>query len=99
MGDTCVAMEEWVANPSANTSLKEILPCVDISTTDRALNETRLFVNDTITGINNNIQKLLNNGTTSQRLPMLCNPLEPSFSIPNCVNVSDASKVRFLVTF
>ena len=99
MGDTCVAMEEWVANPSANTNLKEILPCVDISTTDRALNETRLFVNDTITAVNNNIQKLLNNGSTSQGLPILCNPLEPSFSIPNCVNVSDASKVSFLVTF
>ena len=99
MGDTCVAMEEWVANPSANTNLKEILPCIDTNTTDRALNETQLFVNDTITGVNDNIQKLLNNGSTSKGLPLLCNPLETSFSIPNCVNVSGASKVRFLVTF
>jgi hypothetical protein len=93
-------MGEWAANPSANTTLKEILPCVDINTTDAALAQTRAIVNSTINGINADIQKLLNsnnnNGSTSasQLLPLICNPLDPSFSIAGCVNASDAATVR-----
>ncbi|XVE89023.1 hypothetical protein DITRI_Ditri19aG0116800 [Diplodiscus trichospermus] len=29
VADTCVAMDEWVQNPMANSSMKELLPCWD----------------------------------------------------------------------
>lgn len=91
VGDTCIAMKQWVANPSAQTSLQDILPCVDISTTNRALNETSGLTNDTVTGINAVISTVLNNGT-SQGLPLMCNPLDPSISAPGCVNILSASQ-------
>jgi hypothetical protein len=102
-------MGEWAANPSANTTLKEILPCVDINTTDAALAQTRTIVNNTINGVNSDIQKLINNNTTtttttngssttaSELLPLICNPLDPSFSIAGCVNASNAASVSVCV--
>ncbi|KAI5058252.1 hypothetical protein GOP47_0026422 [Adiantum capillus-veneris] len=91
IGDTCIAMEQWVANPSAQTSLQEILPCVDINTTDTALDQTRALTNDTVTGINAGISTVLNNGTT-QGLPLMCNPLQPTLNAPGCVDISSASQ-------
>lgn len=91
IGDTCISMQEWVANPSAQTSLQDILPCVDISTTNKALNQTRTLTNDTVTGVNNVITTSLNNGS-SQGMPLMCNPLESSLSSDGCVNISSASQ-------
>ncbi|CAJ1944714.1 unnamed protein product [Sphenostylis stenocarpa] len=31
-GDTCVAMDEWVVNPTTHTAVDEILPCVEKAT-------------------------------------------------------------------
>ncbi|MCO5585706.1 hypothetical protein L7F22_039642 [Adiantum nelumboides] len=91
IGDTCIAMEQWVANPSAQTSLQEILPCVDINTTDRALSQTRTLTNDTVNGINTVLSTVLNSGTT-QGLPLMCNPLQPTLNAPGCVDISAASQ-------
>nr|GEZ86156.1 uncharacterized protein [Tanacetum cinerariifolium] len=41
MGDTCVAMDEWVQNPTAHTALDEILPCVDNATAQETLYESK----------------------------------------------------------
>ncbi|XP_020535333.2 uncharacterized protein LOC105635043 [Jatropha curcas] len=40
VGDTCVAMEEWVQNPTAHTALDDILPCVDKATAQQTLSES-----------------------------------------------------------
>lgn len=90
IGDTCVAMKEWSANPSAQTSLSEIIPCVDISTTNKTLDETKRVTNETIMGINS-VLATLNQGS-SRSVPLLCNPVETQLSPPNCSNISDAPK-------
>ncbi|KAE8724551.1 putative Fasciclin-like arabinogalactan protein 20 [Hibiscus syriacus] len=38
ISDTCLAMEEWVEHPHAETALSNILPCVDQRTTNHTLN-------------------------------------------------------------
>ncbi|XP_065866514.1 uncharacterized protein [Euphorbia lathyris] len=40
VGDTCVAMDEWVQNPTARTSLDDILPCVERATAQQTLSES-----------------------------------------------------------
>ncbi|KAH7290211.1 hypothetical protein KP509_30G036500 [Ceratopteris richardii] len=92
VGDTCVSMEEWVANPSAQTNLQDILPCVDINTTDRALEQAKIISNDTITGINGVITAVLNNGSQTQGLPLMCNPIQPNLNSPGCVDTGSASQ-------
>ncbi|KAH7429754.1 hypothetical protein KP509_09G064800 [Ceratopteris richardii] len=92
IGDTCVSMEEWVANPSAKTNLADILPCVDVNTTDRALEQTRATMNETLTGINSVITSNLNNGSQTKGLPLMCNPLEPSLNVPGCADVDRVSQ-------
>ncbi|KAK6118006.1 hypothetical protein DH2020_048250 [Rehmannia glutinosa] len=41
MGDTCVAMNEWVVNPTAHTALDDIIPCVDPATAQEALSQSK----------------------------------------------------------
>ncbi|KAI4344218.1 hypothetical protein L6164_011469 [Bauhinia variegata] len=40
VGDACVAMDEWVQNPTAHTALDDILPCVDNATAQEILLRT-----------------------------------------------------------
>lgn len=37
VSDTCIAMDEWVKNPTAHTALDDILPCVDNATAQETL--------------------------------------------------------------
>ncbi|KAG8656217.1 uncharacterized protein LOC110613992 isoform X2 [Manihot esculenta] len=60
VGDTCVAMDEWVQNPTAHTALDDILPCVDKATAQQILSESKQVtfqlvevVNTFITNISN----------------------------------------------
>ncbi|PWZ57216.1 hypothetical protein Zm00014a_014182 [Zea mays] len=41
VGDTCVAMGEWVQHPQARTALDDILPCVDTAAAKEALNRSK----------------------------------------------------------
>ncbi|KAJ9567913.1 hypothetical protein OSB04_003879 [Centaurea solstitialis] len=41
MGDTCVAMDEWVQNPTAHTALDDILPCVDNTTAQETVFQSK----------------------------------------------------------
>ncbi|WVZ77596.1 hypothetical protein U9M48_025449 [Paspalum notatum var. saurae] len=41
VGDTCVAMGEWVRHPQARTALDDILPCVDTAAATEALNRSK----------------------------------------------------------
>lgn len=95
IGDTCVAMEEWVANPSAKTSLSDILSCLDVNTTDKTLDQARKLTNETVTGINNIITSHFN-GNSSQGMPAMCNPVEPDLSPSGCVTLTDAVKTVWL---
>ncbi|GLT34367.1 hypothetical protein SLA2020_088860 [Shorea laevis] len=46
ISDTCMAMEEWVENPQAETALGNILPCVDQRTTNHTLIQSKQVIND-----------------------------------------------------
>ncbi|KAJ9189963.1 hypothetical protein P3X46_001206 [Hevea brasiliensis] len=60
VGDTCVAMDEWVQHPTAHTALDDILPCVDKATAQQTLSESKKVtfqlvgvVNTFITNVSN----------------------------------------------
>ena len=42
--DTCEAMDQWAQHPQAETALSNILPCVDESTTNRTLYQSKEVV-------------------------------------------------------
>ncbi|KAL2641858.1 hypothetical protein R1flu_009445 [Riccia fluitans] len=58
IGDTCVAMEEWVARPFANTTLDEILPCADPATANSALVNSKDYTDQIITLANQGITRI-----------------------------------------
>ncbi|KAL8464589.1 hypothetical protein ACS0TY_034192 [Phlomoides rotata] len=88
MGDTCVAMNDWVNNPTANTALDQIIPCVDKATAQQALSESKevtfqmvQLVNGIIGNISNrnlppNAAPLYYN-QSGPFVPLLCNPYNP----------------------
>ena len=95
-------MGEWIANPLAKTTLKEILPCVSMNVSHSVLDQTTQLVNDTIRGINKGIETHFINGSTSSPILPLCNPsfsMSSSLSLVaqdvNCVNISIAAQVSF----
>ncbi|KAF3957160.1 hypothetical protein CMV_017804 [Castanea mollissima] len=45
VSDTCMAMEEWVEYPHAETALSNVLPCVDHRTTNQTLVQSKKIVN------------------------------------------------------
>lgn len=88
VGDTCIAMEDWVSNPSAKTNLDEILPCVDVATASQALQVASKLVNETANGINGIISQL--NINVTEQVPPLCNPVQANLSVVGCRNFTDA---------
>lgn len=96
MGDTCVAMQEWVAHPYARTSLDAILPCVDPQTGANTLAQSK----ETVSTITNNVNTAFNlvinkdNGAlvyynqSGPEVPTLCNPYgpAPNYTETPCAN-------------
>ncbi|KAI7744673.1 hypothetical protein M8C21_033075 [Ambrosia artemisiifolia] len=87
VGDTCVAMNEWVENPMAHTALDDILPCVDNSTAQETMSQSKEvefqlveMVNTIINNISNinpqpSFPRALNYNQSGPLVPTLCNPL------------------------
>ncbi|CAM6087089.1 unnamed protein product [Calypogeia fissa] len=80
IGDTCLAMQEWVANPEANTSLDKFLPCngaaaaAAIPLSAGYTNQIVNYVND---GIRNQVNRNLPLGSggynqSGPLVPTLC---------------------------
>ncbi|KAK8926609.1 hypothetical protein KSP39_PZI018250 [Platanthera zijinensis] len=105
VGDTCVAMDEWVLKPHAGTALDDILPCVDSATVAESLLrrkelvlELTNVVNDVIANISNADFRPpaspLNYNQSGPLMPMLCNPYAPDLRerkcLPSEVNFDDA---------
>ncbi|KAJ4831364.1 hypothetical protein Tsubulata_043535 [Turnera subulata] len=108
VGDTCIAMEEWVLHPTAKTALDDIIPCVDNATAQETLVQTKTVsyqlsaVVDTI--INNVSNKdvppqagALYYNQSGPPVPALCNPFNPDLSDRKCapgeVELSNATEV------
>ncbi|XP_047318864.1 uncharacterized protein LOC124922167 isoform X2 [Impatiens glandulifera] len=85
VGDTCIAMDEWVKNPTAHTALDDILPCVDKATAQQTLTQSKdvtsalvsivngIIANVSNVNVPNNLKPLYYN-QNGPLVPFLCNP-------------------------
>ncbi|KAM5564409.1 hypothetical protein ABKV19_018813 [Rosa sericea] len=106
--DTCIAMDEWVQNPTAHTALDEILPCVDSATAQETMLRSKEvtaqlvnLINEVITNVSNinfaaNFVPMYFN-QSGPLVPLLCNPFSPDLTDRACtageVNLNNATAV------
>ncbi|CAK9316916.1 unnamed protein product [Citrullus colocynthis] len=107
VSDTCMAMEEWVDNPHAETALSNILPCVDHKTTNQTLIQSKKIVNDIVSVVDQFVYNFANANPppgspnycnqSGPSMPALCYPynsqLEESRCGDNDVTIENASTV------
>lgn len=86
VGDTCVAMGEWVQHPQARTALDDILPCVDTAAANEALDRSKevnyqlvAVLNAALTNVSNRdfppqAPPPINYNQSGPAVPLLCNP-------------------------
>ncbi|XP_073040081.1 uncharacterized protein [Primulina eburnea] len=88
MGDTCVAMNDWVMNPTAHTALDKVIPCVDVDTAQETLSQSKdvtfqvvRLVNGIITNVSNaqnlpppSVAPLISYNQSGPFVPLVCNP-------------------------
>ncbi|KAK6118367.1 hypothetical protein DH2020_047938 [Rehmannia glutinosa] len=107
-GDTCVAMNQWVQNPTAHTALDDILPCVDKATAQDTLNKSKEVTSQLVNLINTVISNVSNinfapnfvplyYNQSGPLLPSLCNPFNPDLTDRACapgeVDLTNATQV------
>ncbi|GKU90219.1 hypothetical protein SLEP1_g4238 [Rubroshorea leprosula] len=108
ISDTCMAMEEWVENPQAETALSNILPCVDQRTTNHSLIQSKQVINDLVNVVNTYIYTFANSDPTKDDttqyynqsgppMPPLCYPFNSQLQDRECtsqeVSMANASLV------
>ncbi|EPS66145.1 hypothetical protein M569_08631, partial [Genlisea aurea] len=98
VGDTCVAMEEWVNNPTAHTALDTIIPCVDPATAQQALNQSKQVTFQVVRLVNLIVANVSNvdlppgsppsspisYNQSGPPVPLLCNPYDSDLSNAAC---------------
>ncbi|XP_031096709.1 uncharacterized protein LOC116000966 [Ipomoea triloba] len=107
-GDTCVAMNQWVQNPTAQTALDDILPCVDNATAQETLTKTKevtsqltIVINQVITNVSNNnfapVFVPFYYNQSGPLVPQLCNPYNSDLTDRACspgeVDFNNATQV------
>ncbi|XP_048129461.1 uncharacterized protein LOC115752701 [Rhodamnia argentea] len=107
MGDTCVAMEEWIQNPTAHTSMDDILPCMDNATAQETLLQTKDVTFQLVHVVNRFIGNISNHNfpagsgpvyfnQSGPLVPLLCNPFHHDKTDRSCadgeVNFDSASQ-------
>ncbi|KAK9279394.1 hypothetical protein L1049_013073 [Liquidambar formosana] len=106
--DTCVAMDDWVQNPTAHTALDDILPCVNSETAQETLLKSKEVtfqlvevINQVITNVSNinfspNFPSVYYN-QSGPVMPILCNPFHPDSTDRACspgeVDLNNATQV------
>ncbi|PIA45612.1 hypothetical protein AQUCO_01600079v1 [Aquilegia coerulea] len=97
VADTCVAMDQWVQNPTAHTALDDILPCVDNATANESLLRSKQVsfqlvnvVNQVINNMSNaNFPAFLpppvNVNQSGPLVPVLCNPFNSDMTERQCI--------------
>lgn len=95
VADTCVAMDEWVKYPMAQTALDDILPCVDNATAQETLLRTKDVSYQLVNVVNGIIRNVSNVNVppnfgplyfnqSGPLMPVLCNPLNSDFTDRQC---------------
>ncbi|XP_058226671.1 uncharacterized protein LOC131335362 isoform X2 [Rhododendron vialii] len=96
VGDTCVAMDQWVRHPTAHTALDDILPCVDNATAQATLSQSQEvtyqlvgIVNGVIANVSNvnvppSVPQPLYFNQSGPLVPLLCNPFNADLSNRTC---------------
>ncbi|GLT91919.1 hypothetical protein SLE2022_097800 [Rubroshorea leprosula] len=108
ISDTCMAMEEWVENPQAETALGNILPCVDQRTTNHTLIQSKQVIKDIVNLVNTYIYNIANSdhsrddtvrfyNQSGPTMPPLCYPFDSQLQDRECtsqeVSMANASLV------
>ncbi|ESW15007.1 hypothetical protein PHAVU_007G036200 [Phaseolus vulgaris] len=96
ISDTCMAMGEWVANPHTESALSNVLPCVDQSTTNKTLFQSKQVVINIANVVNQFIYNAANLNITQgtpgyynqsgPKMPSLCYPFDSQFQERQCTN-------------
>ncbi|GLT69858.1 hypothetical protein SLA2020_419750 [Shorea laevis] len=107
VSDTCMAMEEWVEYPHAETALSNILPCVDQRTTNQTLVQSKKIIVQIVNVVNEFIYTYANTYPSQESayyynqsgplMPPLCYPYDSQLQDRQCgpqeVSVANASAV------
>ncbi|XP_062170720.1 uncharacterized protein LOC133876455 [Alnus glutinosa] len=107
VSDTCMAMEEWVEYPHAETALSNILPCVDQRTTNQTLVQSKKVIVQIVNVVNEFIYTYANTYPSQESsyycnqsgplMPALCYPYDSQLQDRQCgsqeVSVANASVV------
>jgi len=95
VGDTCVAMDDWVTHPQAHTALDDILPCMDVATANLSLYRSQEVTAQLVALVNNVVVNISNRefppgllplyfNQSGPLMPVLCNPFNPDMSPRAC---------------
>ncbi|XP_011020250.1 PREDICTED: uncharacterized protein LOC105122690 [Populus euphratica] len=108
VADTCISMDEWVQNPTAKTALDDIIPCVDNTTAQETLRQTKETTYQLVNVVDNIINNVSNRNIPPQAgalyynqsgplMPVLCNPYNSDYTDRQCaageVDLSNATQV------
>ncbi|CAL5053984.1 unnamed protein product [Urochloa decumbens] len=109
IGDTCVAMDEWVAQPQGHTALDDILPCADEAVTMEALRRSENVSYQLVSKLNELVSNVSNRdippragpplyyNQSGPPVPLLCNPYNADLTARPCasgeVTAADAQQV------
>lgn len=92
IGDTCMAMGEWVENPHSETALTDILPCIDQRTTNQTLFKSKQVINDLVNIVNGFVNSVANSNPPPRAPPSYYNqsgPFIPQLCYPYDSNLQD----------
>lgn len=105
-------MDEWVQNPTAQTALDEILPCVDNATAQETLTRTREVTHQLVKLVDNVVSNVTNRNfppaaaplyynQSGPLMPPLCNPFNADLTNRSCapgeVPLDNAAEVMILL--
>lgn len=111
VADSCVAVDEWLQNPAADSAIENIIPRVDNETSQAIYSTTRGVTYGVVQVVNNAIINISNANIppnagslyynqSGPLMPTLCNPVNPDLSDRIClageVDFHNASEASLL---
>ncbi|KAA8535223.1 hypothetical protein F0562_030226 [Nyssa sinensis] len=96
VADTCIAMDDWRQNPTADSALEDIIPKVDNEMTQQIFNVTKATTYGAVSGVNGAILNVSNADNppvlgpplyfnqSGPLMPVLCNPYNADLTDRQC---------------